>query len=88
MRKQVTPSTVKVWLSANDTYNWAHRPGQAWPCSQLSGRRVFAEFDSNGLIDVALDGKSPAEDVDVTELNACMSDHIGVLPAGHPAHIA
>ena len=45
MRTQITDSGVKLWLSANDTYRWATRPRAAWPCSELAGNRLFAEFD-------------------------------------------
>ena len=49
---------VKLWLSTNDTYNWAHRAGALWPCSFLSGKRLFAEFDCKGdLIDGTTNGK-------------------------------
>lgn len=33
-------------LSANDTYAWANRAGRRWPCSYLSGRSAWAQFDS------------------------------------------
>jgi hypothetical protein len=86
MRTIITPHSVKLWLSANDTYNWAHRTGNAWPGSDLSGRRLFAEFDGNGLCDLAIDGRSDV-DVDVNELNACTSDHLArKLPNDHPAY--
>ena len=50
MRTQITDSGVKLWLSANDTHRWATRPHAAWPCSELSGKRLFAEFDRGGLV--------------------------------------
>lgn len=85
MRVNITDSAVKLWLSENDTYNWAHKPGAAWPCSQLSGSRLFAEFDSNGLCDLTVDGKSG--DCDVTEFNAMTSDYLAQrLPSGHPLY--
>jgi hypothetical protein len=86
MRTQINASSVKLWLSSSDTYAWAHRTGAAWPCSQLAGRRVFAEFDSNGLCDLAIDGKSD-EDCDANEFNAITSDHLASkLPRDHPAY--
>jgi len=67
----------KIWLSARDTYNWAHRPGNSWPCSQLAGHRVFAEFADNGdLIDYTIDGRY--KDVDANEFNAIMGDFRGI----------
>lgn len=61
-----------IWLSARDTYEWAHRTGASWPCSTLSGHRVFAAFDSNGLCDLTIDGKDG--DCDAHELSAIISD--------------
>jgi hypothetical protein len=67
---------TKIWLSANDTYNWAHKPGSSWPCSKLSGHRVFAEFASNGdLFDIAIDGKY-GKDCPSSEFNAIMDDFL------------
>lgn len=75
MRVKETPSSLKLWLSAHDTYNWAHRAGASWPCSELSGHRVFAEFDANGdLVDMAIDGRTL--DCDANEFNACTSDFL------------
>ena len=85
MRMQVYDRTVKVWLSANDTYDWAHKSGASWPCSQLSGRRVFAEFCGGDLVDVSFDGGRGEQDCDGTEFNACFADHIARrLPKDHP----
>jgi hypothetical protein len=86
MRICINPSSVKLWLSSNDTYEWAHRDGHAWPGSSLIGRRLFAEFDSNGLCDLTIDGKSG--DCDVNELNAITSDFLkSKLPTTHPAYL-
>ena len=73
MRTQVNGSTTKVWLSANDTYDWAHRIGKSWPCSTLSGKRIFAEFDDGDLVDITIDGKSDC-DCDAFEFNAMIAD--------------
>lgn len=85
MRIKVNPDSVQLWLSSTDTYLWARRDGAAWPGSQLSGCRVFAEFDSNGLLDMSIDGES--RDCDANEFNAITSDHLrGKVPADHPAY--
>ena len=70
-------NTVKVWLSANDTYDWAHRPGAAWPCSFLADKTLFAEFDDGDLVNYAVDGTT-GEDVDLPadEFDAITSDFI------------
>ena len=63
-------------LSANDTYNWAHRPDTAWPCSTLSNRRVVVVVDSNGLCDLAINGGRGDQDCDGGELDAIVTDHL------------
>jgi hypothetical protein len=75
-----------VWLSANETYQWARRPGEAWPCSQLAGHRVRASFDTNGLYDYAVDGRYH-DDLDCNEFNALIADHVGGrLHPNHPCY--
>ena len=65
----------QIRLSANETYQWATRPGNSWPCSQLKNHRIMACVDSNGLCDFTVDGKY-SDDVDGTELAACIGDHL------------
>jgi hypothetical protein len=85
MRKQITETGVKLWLSANETWQWANSEGERWPCSQLAGSRLFAEFDRNGLCDLAIDGKSG--DCDANEFSAIASDFLrGKLPENHPCY--
>ena len=85
MRVAIQPSSVSVLFSAKDTYEWATRPGHAWPCSQLSGNRVVASFDSNGLTDLSINGKDG--DCDAVELTAICADALKTrLPIDHPAH--
>lgn len=87
MRKQITETTVKLWLSAKDTEAWANRPGSSWPCSGLAGHRLSAEFDCNGLRDYSIDGRTWSPDCDAGEFNAITSDHLrSVLPKDHPAY--
>jgi len=77
MRKVVTEyGAVKLWLSRQDTYEWAHRPGNAWPCSQLSGNRLWAEFDRNGdLVEYAINGQHDVH-LDACEFNAITEDFL------------
>lgn len=85
MQVKVYETGVRIWLSANDTHRWANRPHASWPCSQLADRRVFAEFDSNGLLDMSIDGR--CEDCDATEFNALVCDHLRErLPKDHPCY--
>jgi hypothetical protein len=86
MRLQMTDSGVRLWLSANDTYNWATRPRDSWPCSELSGNRLFVEYDRGGLVDLAINGR--LSDCPAHELAAIVSDHMrGKLPVGHPCEV-
>ena len=64
-----------IWLSEDDTWSWAHRINASWPCSQLADHKVCAIVDNNGLCDLYIDGKYPDE-VDSTELQACIADHL------------
>ena len=54
MRVKTINGTIKLWLSVNDTYDWAHKPGAAWPCSKLSGKRVYIEIEkqSDNIIEI------------------------------------
>ncbi len=65
-----------MWLSANDTYRWANKPGARWPCSQLADRRIVVEIDANGLCDYAIDGGHGYQNIDGSEIEACVSDHL------------
>ena len=86
MKVQCTAHNAKVWLSANDTYHWAHRTNATWPCSFLSGRRVFAEFDRHGdLVDMAIDGGRGDQDCPCDEFDAIMASLVG---DSHPHALA
>lgn len=75
MQHKKTDNTIKLWLSANDTYDWAHKLGASWPCSQLSGHRLFAEFDDGDLVDFTIDGKDYQE-IDGQEFTAMTDDFL------------
>lgn len=86
MRLTDDGTAFTVWISASETYSWAHRSGSAWPCSQLSGHRVRATFDTNGLLDYAVDGRD-CYDLDANEFNALIADHVGErLTPDHPCY--
>lgn len=70
MRVQITGNRIKLWLSASDTAIWARR----WPCSTLGGKRLFAEFDSNGLCDLTINGRDG--DCDGNEFDAITADFL------------
>jgi hypothetical protein len=74
MRVQSNEWGTKIQASKNDTYDWAHRAGNAWPCSDLSGHRLFVGLDIRGdLVDLLIDGKFE-QDVAIHELNAFIED--------------
>jgi hypothetical protein len=75
MKIEKTGTTVKLWLSANDTYNWANAPGRRWPCSQLAGKRLFAEFDRGDLVDYTVDDKDGV-DIPGDEFTAITDDYL------------
>lgn len=82
MRIVIHPDCVKLWVSARETAEWARRPGAAWPCSALAGKRFFAEFDRQGLVDLAVDGRG--HDVPADEFNAICADML--RPILSPQH--
>jgi hypothetical protein len=87
MKTQITDSHIKIWLSANDTYEWANRPGESWPCSSISGNRLFAEFDKNGLLDLQVNGGYPEDILPSDEFNAITSDFIKTrIDQNHPLY--
>ena len=82
---KIHSNSVQIWASADDTYDWAHKTGAAWPCSTLSGSRFFAEFDSNGLVDLTVDGRIDTGDIDAHELSCICADLLAdKLPKDHP----
>ena len=84
MRIIIDNHNVKIWLSKNDTYNWANMPGQSWPCSQLANKSLFAEIEQGDLIDYAITPKTLNSDIDTTEFNAILQDFINPeLPENH-----
>lgn len=83
MRTGIMADNVKVYLSTKETYCWANRPGKSWPGSVFAGRRIFAEFDSNGLVDCLIDGRY-GQGFDGNEFNAIIADHLRAkLPKEH-----
>lgn len=85
MRANIYDNGFALWLDRRDTYAWANRPGSAWPCSELSGHRVWVEFDRNGLVDFTVDGRQ--SEVSANELSAIVADHIcRRIGPDHPAY--
>ena len=73
MRIRKSDNGVQLWLSAIDTYDWANKSGASWPCLELSGHRLYAEFDKDGnLTDYTIDGRF--KNCSACEFNAITSD--------------
>lgn len=87
MRLKDGGTAFTVWASVRDTESWATRPGAAWPCSTLRGRRFCATFDRSGLVELTVDGRHASDDVDGHEFNACVADLVAEslrIPEDHP----
>ena len=87
---QVTPAEVRIRASHRQLYDWAHRPGEAWPLSALAGYdQVVAEFDGNGLRDLTIrssEGGGDEADLSSDELSAwALTVARDRLPTAHPA---
>lgn len=76
MRIQKSDTGYVMWLSANDTYEWAHKAGASWPCSTLSDKRCMVAVDNNGLCDISVNGRDDNGFIDGTELDAIVSDYL------------
>jgi hypothetical protein len=74
MRIRRLSNGYALWLSANDTELWANRPGNFWPCSVLSGNRLFVGVDSHGIVEYAVNGNEVPDCGH--ELEAIISDHL------------
>ena len=81
MRIKDNGNSFTIWLSARDTYDWAHTPGSYWPCSSLADKRLVATFDTNGLLDFTVNGQQSHSDIwndadfiDGTEFSALVAD--------------
>jgi hypothetical protein len=86
MKTRITEDRVIIWLSANDTYEWATHPKYGWPCSVLLDRKLRAEYDSNGLCDLTVDSRRDLV-IDGNELNAIVADYLKKkLKPDHPLY--
>lgn len=86
MKWSINPASFTLWLSADDTSQWANRPKLTWPCTTLGGHAVRVHFDSGGLCDLTIGGRAGA-DCDANELSAMVADFMGgLLPVSHPSY--
>ncbi len=83
MRIEYGDDFVFLFAEKCDTWNWAHRPDSCWPCSELAGHWIQAQWDKNGLTELIVSGQQL--DVSVDEFNAFTSDMLkDSLPETHP----
>jgi len=80
MRHKRLGRNLKIWFSESDTYDWAHKPGAAWPCSALSDKKVFVEFHDGDLVDIQINGGRGDRDCGGHELNAMVDDALNAHP--------
>uniref|UniRef100_A0A6M3K9G9 Uncharacterized protein n=1 Tax=viral metagenome TaxID=1070528 RepID=A0A6M3K9G9_9ZZZZ len=85
---------VEIDASINETWTWANRHGNRWPCSTIASRAIFAIFDPNGLAwmeaqeemedDNGALSMLPVDDIDGGEFDAWVADCLrDALPADH-----
>lgn len=74
MQLLMRPYGYTLLLSAQDTRDWAHKPGAVWPASKLSGLRLQVFADETGLVSYATD--EPWTDVPYHEITACVADFL------------
>ena len=88
MRLMWTLDRFELNLNADDTYDWANRPGAAWPCSALAGHSLDVYFDTNGLLDYSVNGEDGSSyDIGADEFNALVADSVRYdLPKDHPCY--
>ena len=89
MRLKDHGDAITVWLSRVETGNWADGwyGNGSWPLSMLAGNRLKADFDTNGLLDLEIEGRAAPDDLDGNEFNACVSYFVGQrLPQDHPCY--
>lgn len=81
---------VAVDAFSRQLYEWAHRPGAAWPCSALADDECDgfgANFDSNGMYERRGENDYMRDNLGNDEFSAWSSDAISeVLPTDHPAY--
>lgn len=89
MRMRLEGDGLTVWISRTETGNWAdgwYGNGR-WPCSQLAYKRLCATYDTNGLLDLTVNGNDPPLDLEADEFSACVAYFVGqALPEDHPCY--
>jgi hypothetical protein len=92
MKLTVYSHAIDITIEKEETAAWSSRPGHAWPASSISGKKVYAEFDRNGLSMIEINGKelscgSTINDPDVHEFNSLIADVLkGMLSPLHECY--
>lgn len=75
MKIQIFDRGFKMWISQAETYAWNKT-------SHLAGKRVFVEFDDNGLCDYTINGRY--DNHDYPDLDGLIEDFVFfALPEDH-----
>lgn len=88
----IRPQGVTITADGHQLYQWAHRSGAEWPCSNLEDLdEIRAHFDTNGLVDLtqtpAYDENTGEGEVLGEEFSAWVSDVLrDLLPTDHPCY--
>lgn len=65
----------EMHLTEDETRAWAHRDGNRWPNSMLSGRPITVIVYEHGLTDIGTTLPDP-DDIPSHELEALIADHL------------
>ena len=79
MNLQVNDNGFTLELGVNETYQWANKPNNKWPCSYVNNESLFVEFDKNGLVDLKINDTYNNDYIPNNELNAIVWDHLPKL---------
>jgi hypothetical protein len=80
--------STEVYSTHIMLWDWAHRPGSSWPCSELARcAEVTARFDPKGdLVDLVVGVLDDEKEISSNELNAWTSDVLRLAGmSDHPA---
>lgn len=85
MKLVVKDNSFRLWLTADETYNWANKPNGVWPCSTISEHDLYVEYDEHGLLDYYFDNQNRGYQFDDNEFSAIITDHVVEhLEPNHP----
>ena len=66
--------TITVWITTQETTSWVKQQGIHVTPSTLKGKAIRADFGTDGLVDLAINGQSPLDGYDFSEFNMMIAD--------------